>query len=114
MIKDLFKEKIGKSQLIEEKEFGKLMQYYAAKDVTDLNFETLLNVEALSLIHSSQKDWSAIKVLNFKILDLLKVMSNQIVSVRLGDKDHGPLWLVSNIIMAFTGSNQIHIPRKKE
>ncbi len=54
MIKDLFKEKIGKSQLIEEKEFGKLMQYYAAKDVTDLNFETLLNGEALSLITANR------------------------------------------------------------
>jgi CRISPR-associated endonuclease/helicase Cas3 len=91
-IKECAFSKIGKFQLIDEQDFGKPMQYYVAKNTTDLNFENLLklNDEAFNLILSSQKDWNAIKILNFKIQNLLKEMSNQIVSVRLRDKDQAP------------------------
>ena len=92
-IKECAFNKIGKFQLIDEQDFGEQIQYYVAKDPTDLNFENLLklNGDALRLILSSQKDWGAIKILNFKIQNLLKEMSNQIVSVRLRGKDHAPM-----------------------
>lgn len=91
-IKECAFSKIGKFQLIDEQDFGKPMQYYVAKEPTDSNFENLLklNDEAFNLILSSQKDWNTIKILNFKIQNLLKEMSNQIVSVRLRNKDHAP------------------------
>lgn len=92
-IKECAFSKIGKFQLIDEQDFGKSRQYYISKDQSDLNFENLLklNDEAFSLIHSHQKNWSAIKILNLKIQNLLKEMSNQIVSVRLRDKDQVPM-----------------------
>lgn len=91
-IRDCSFNKIGKFQLIDEQDFGEQCQYYVPTDENDSNFEDLLewNYNVINLIKSGRKDWSAIKSLNFKIQTLLKNMSNQIISVRLREKDHAP------------------------
>ncbi len=85
--------KIGKFQLIDEDEYGHQFQYYVPKDKDDLNFENLLEMknDAMFKILSQDKEWENVKILNFKIQSLLKKMANQIVSVRLKDKDHAPI-----------------------
>ena len=92
-IKECAFNKIGKFQLIDEQEYGVQRQYYVPINSEDSNFEDLLdlNQKAKTLIHSPQRNWNNIKVLNFKIQTLLKKMANQIVSVRLRDKDSVPI-----------------------
>ncbi|MCO5286810.1 MAG: CRISPR-associated helicase Cas3' [Chitinophagaceae bacterium] len=85
--------KIGKFQLIDEQDFGEQHQYYVPLDDKDSKFEILfeLRSDATMLMNSPIKDWNAIKSLNFKIQNLLKKMSNQIVSVRLRDREQLPI-----------------------
>lgn len=92
-IKECAYTKIGKFQLIDEQDYGEQMQFYVPIDQEDTNFEDLLelNREIMSLVQSSKKDWNAIKSLNFKMQMLLKIMSNQIVSIRLRNKDSMPV-----------------------
>lgn len=92
-IKDCAYNKIGRFQLIDEQAYGDQRQYYVPINSADTNFEDLLelNQKAITLIHSPKKNWDSIKVLNFKIQTLLKKMANQIVSVRLREKDSIPV-----------------------
>ena len=92
-IKECAYAKIGKFQLIDEQTYGEQRQYYVPINKDDIHFETLLdlNKEIQSKIHSQEKDWAAIKMLNLKRQTLLKSMSNHIVSIRLRTKDIVPM-----------------------
>lgn len=92
-IKECAFNKIGRFQLIDEQVYGKQRQYYVPINSADTNFEELLelNQNAITLIHSPNKNWNSIKVLNFKIQALIKKMSNQIISVRLRDRNSVPV-----------------------
>lgn len=92
-IKECAFNKMGKFQLIDEQAYGEQVQYYIPIDNSDTNFEDLLalNQEVMNLVQSRNKNWDAIKPLNFRIQMLLKVMSNNIVAIRLRNKDHAPI-----------------------
>ena len=86
-------DKIGKFQLIDEREYGTEMRFYVSKDDYDDSFEELLNMnrELIEIKRQKgKKDWNAIKAKKSKIQDQLKKMANQIVQVRMKDKHNPP------------------------
>lgn len=86
-------QKIGKFQLIDEQAYGENVRYFVPTSNQDDRFENLLSFQKKldSILHAPSKtDYSKIAPLKFKIQELLKKMSGDIVQVRLKANDPRP------------------------
>ncbi len=86
-------DKIGKFQLIDEKFYGEIIQYFVPNNNEDNKFEILLNLqsEILEMFREKKLDKDKIRLKKKFIEMYLKKMAGQIVSVRLKSNSYKPL-----------------------
>lgn len=85
-------QKIGKFQLIDEKFYGKAIQYFVPTDDNDNKFEVLLNLqnEISEMFRLKTSDKNKIRLKKKIIETHIKKMSGQIVQVRLKNNNFKP------------------------
>jgi len=85
-------DKIGKFQLLDKQIFGEEIQYFVPRKSKDEKFEKLLIMQdALIGLLKSNTEKSIIRLQKNKIKSHLKLMSNQIVQIRLKPNQMKPL-----------------------
>ena len=89
-IKDCAFEKAGKFQLIDENEFGIVMQFFVPIDDNDYRFESLLGLK--NEMKANNINLEQVRILKLKIKNHLKEMANSIVSVRIKTNETKPLF----------------------
>lgn len=95
LINELAFETIGKFRLIDNDFYGEEFRCYVPSDEIDNSFDELLKLDAdfKKICSSDKKNFIEIMNTKFKIQNLLKKMSNQIVQVRLKKNDVKPLFM---------------------